>query len=301
MISYIIVLLAVLCFALQFAMTKVYEQCVKQTAVTSFVMLVIAGIVGAIIYLCVGGFKVNVSLISIALASIFAIIMIPYYIVSIKVLSLGSLAIYSMFMMLGGMLLPFVYGLLFLNESVSWGKIAGCVIMGVFIVLQGIAQNEAENRKIKNKQLFFILCLCIFVVNGLTGVIATVHQNHTDAVDEISFTVLTCVITVFGGLIALIVVWLFQKKSQNFTQLKNIIKVKPLILVSVIGAAMHTGNYLILKAASHIPATVQFPLISGGTIVFSALISVLCFKEKMSKKELFCVVGAFVSTVLFTF
>lgn len=301
MISYIIVLLAVLCFALQFAITKVYEQCVKQTAVTSFVMLVIAGIVGAIIYLCVGGFKVNVSLISIALASIFAIIMIPYYIVSIKVLSLGSLAIYSMFMMLGGMLLPFVYGLLFLNESVSWGKIAGCVIMSVFIVLQGIAQNEAENRKIKNKQLFFILCLCIFVVNGLTGVIATVHQNHTNAVDEISFTVLTCVITVFLGLIAFIVAWLFQKKSQNFTQLKNIIKVKPLILVSVIGAAMHTGNYLILKAASHIPATVQFPLISGGTIVFSALISVLCFKEKMSKKELFCVVGAFVSTVLFAF
>lgn len=47
MISYIIVLLEVLCFALQFAITKVYEQCVKQIAITSFVMLVIASIVVA--------------------------------------------------------------------------------------------------------------------------------------------------------------------------------------------------------------------------------------------------------------
>ena len=301
MIGYVIVLLAVLCFALQFAVTKIYEQSIQQTAATSFAMLVVAGVVGACMYLCVGGFKVNVSAISLILAAIFAIIMIPYYVVSIKVLSLGSLAIYSMFMMLGGMLLPFVYGLLFLNESISWGKIVGCVLMSVFIVLQGMAQNQAENTKIKNKRLFFILCLCIFVVNGLTGVVAAIHQNHKNAVDEVSFTVLSCGIIVILGLVVLTAVCLFGNKSQNFAQAKSVIKGKPLFSVLGIGAAMHTGNFLILKAASQIPASVQFPLISGGTIVFSAIISVLCFKEKLSKKEVFCVAGAFASTVLFAF
>ena len=301
MIGYIIVLLAVLCFALQFAVTKIYEQSIQQTAATSFAMLVVAGMVGAAMYLIVGGFEIKVSAISLVLATIFAIIMIPYYVVSIKVLSLGSLAIYSMFMMLGGMLLPFVYGLLFLNESISWGKIAGCVLMSVFIVLQGMAQNQAENAKIKNKRLFFVLCLCIFLVNGTTGVIAAIHQNHQNAVDEVSFTVLSCGIIVVLGLVALVVVCLFGNRSQNFTQAKSVIKGKPLVSVIGIGAAMHTGNYLILKAASEIPASVQFPLISGGTIVFSAIISVLCFKEKLSKKELFCVAGAFASTVLFAF
>jgi hypothetical protein len=34
--------------------------------------------------------------------------------IGIKVLSLGSLAVCSMFMMLGGMLVPFFYGIIFL-------------------------------------------------------------------------------------------------------------------------------------------------------------------------------------------
>ena len=53
----------------------------------------------------------------------------------IKVLSLGSLAVYSMFMMLGGMLVPFFYGAFFLNESISAAQIVGTVLLSLFIIL----------------------------------------------------------------------------------------------------------------------------------------------------------------------
>jgi multidrug transporter EmrE-like cation transporter len=46
---------------------------------------------------------------------------------------------------------------------------------------------------------------------------------------------------------------------------------------------------------------VQFPLVSGGVIVLSALVSLLFFKEKISKREWISVAGAFVSTFLFAF
>jgi uncharacterized membrane protein len=40
-----------------------------------------------------------------------------------------------MFMMLGGMLVPFFYGVLFLQEKLSVGKVIGTVLLTVFIVL----------------------------------------------------------------------------------------------------------------------------------------------------------------------
>ena len=78
-------------------------------------------------------------------------------------------------------------------------------------------------------------------------------------------------------------------------------KIKPLAVMSLIGAAAYTGNFLHLKAASTVPASVQFPLVSGGVIVISAFVSFLVFREKLSKKEWISIAGAFVSTVLFAF
>ena len=68
-----------------------------------------------------------------------------------------------------------------------------------------------------------------------------------------------------------------------------------------IGAAAYTGNFLHLKAAANVPASVQFPLVSGGVIVLSALVSAFFFREKISRREWIAVGGSFLSTVLFAF
>ena len=169
MTDYIFIIIAVLCFAAQFAFTKLYERAVRQTAVTALVMLFVTSLIGTVLYLLVGGFRVCFSAVSLFWAAFMAVIMIPYYMIGIKVLSLGSLAIYSMFMMLGGMLVPFFYGIIMLNESVSYGKIAGTVLLTVFIILQAIWQEPTDGEKRgdkKTKWLFFALCLLIFFING---------------------------------------------------------------------------------------------------------------------------------------
>ena len=75
----------------------------------------------------------------------------------------------------------------------------------------------------------------------------------------------------------------------------------PLIIMALIGAATYTGNFLHLKAASFVPASVQFPIVSGGVIVLSSLISAVIFREKVTKREWISVIGAFLSTFLFMF
>lgn len=303
--DYIFIILAVFCFAGQFAFTKLYEGAVRQTSITTLVMLAVAGIIGAVIYLFVGNFKVNFSAVSLFWAVCMAVIMIPYYMIGIKVLSLGSLAIYSMFMMLGGMLVPFFYGVVFLHEDLSLWQIIGTVTLTVFIILQAVWQQGSDEKQDegsdkKKKILFFVLSIVIFIINGITGVIAKAHQISVGAIDEASFTVISCALTALFSLI-LLVFFALRNRKEAVCQMKTMLKIKPIVVMTLIGAAAYTGNFLHLKAASAVPASVQFPLVSGGVIVISALVSFFIFREKLSWKEWISVAGAFVSTVLFAF
>lgn len=303
--DYILIILAVFCFAGQFAFTKLYESAVKQTAFTTLVMLTVTSIIGAVMYVFVGGFNVGFSAVSLFWAALMAVIMIPYYMIGIKVLSLGSLAIYSMFMMLGGMLIPFFYGVIFLHEELSLWQIIGTVALTACIILQAMFQRSAgenSNEKSDKKKeiLFFTLSILIFIINGMTGVIAKAHQLSEGAIDEADFTVISCALTALFSLI-LLVFFVLKDRKEAACQMKTMIKVKPFVIMALIGAAAYTGNFLHLKAANTVPASVQFPLVSGGVIVISALVSFFIFREKLSWKEWISVAGAFVSTVLFAF
>ena len=305
MTAYIIILLAVFCFAGQFAFTKLYESSVRQTNVTALVMLVFTSVIGTALYLVIGAFRVEFSAVSVFWAVLFALVMIPYYMIGIKVLSLGSLAVYGMFMMLGGMLVPFFYGVWFLKESLSIAQILGTVLLTLFIILQAISQSgpkesNGEKQSTKTKVTFFILCLIIFFLNGLTGVIAKAHQISESAVDEVSFTVISCALTAIFSLILLGFEFL-KDGGEKSKQVMTTFKLKPMWIMALIGATTYTGNFLHLIAANDVPASVQFPLVSGGVIVLSALVSFFIFREKLSRKEWISIAGAFVATVLFAF
>ena len=154
-----IILLAVVCFAMQFAFTKLYERAVPQNAVTSTVMLIETSLIGALLFLCAGGSRIELNPRSLVYAALFALVMIPYYMLGIKVLSLGSLAVYSTFMMLGGMLVPFFYGVWFLNEEISVAKIIGTALLSVFTIRRKIELGELQAKD------FPLLLHCDDIIN----------------------------------------------------------------------------------------------------------------------------------------
>ncbi len=306
--EYIVIMMAVCCFVAQFAFTKIFESSIQQTKTTSLVMLVVTSIIGAVLYWFIGLFQLQFSWFSLFWATMLAVIMIPYYMLGIRVLSLGSLAIYSMFMMLGGMLVPFFYGIIFLDEDITWGKILGGILLTLFIVLQAVWQQPAEienqgknEKKVKGNRLFFILCLLIFFINGMTGVIAKAHQIGVQAINETSFTVISCGLTAVFSVLILALQSFKGKGKEEAIQIKTTLQTKPLFAMLAIGATAYTGSFLHLKAAVKVPASIQFPLVSGGVIVLSALVSAFIFREKISKKEWISVVGAFFATFLFAF
>lgn len=296
--DYILLLLAVLCFAAQFVFTKLYEGAIRQSATTSLVMLAVTSTIGFLLFFAVSGFRIQFSPTSTLWALALAVVMIPYYMLGIKVLSLGSLAIYSMFMMLGGMLVPFFYGVLFLKEPVTPGKGLGTLLLTICIILQAVLPTAATGKQNKGKQgLFFLLCIVIFFINGFTGVIAKAHEISAAPVAEASFTSLSCGFTALLSLGML----LLPTKEAKGAAIQAALTKKPLLIMAALGTAAYTGSFLHLMAAETVPASVQFPLVSGGVIILSALVSAFLFKEKVTRQEWYCVGGAFLATFLFAF
>ncbi len=296
--DYIFLFIAVFGFVGQFLITKLYQRNIKETWVTSLVFYVIVSAVNALVCFFVGGCKLNFSGFSLLISLFMAIVMMLYQVISIKILSLGNMGIYSMFMMLGGMALPFLYGVVFLQEDLTETKIVGVILLSVFLILQVLGEKTQK----KTKLLFYALCFAVFFVNGMSSVLAKMHQINDNAVDSESFIVIYSLISVVFGVIPLIVLLCFKKDNQeNRELLKQSIKGKTL-LISISCAGVSTAaNYFHVLAAKTVPASVQFPIVSGGTIVFTAIAALLFFKEKQSKKGIVCIIGAFVATVLFMF
>jgi multidrug transporter EmrE-like cation transporter len=67
------------------------------------------------------------------------------------------------------------------------------------------------------------------------------------------------------------------------------------------GAAAISGiSYLLqLTGAKELPATVLYPMVTGGCIIFSALSGRIFFKEKLSTYQLVSIGLCFVGTLLF--
>ena len=299
MIYYLFILLAVLAFTAQFAFTKLFSAASREGGVGAFGMLLAVGLSGTVAALLASGGQIRISPASLLLAAAFALVMIPYHTLSAKALSLGDLSTYSVFMMLGGMLIPFLYGILWLSEGATVGKLCGCALLSVAIVWQGYLQGRGKGRAARGG-LYLILCLIIFVVNGLTGVIQQMHALRPDAVDEVSFILLSSAMTALFAAVGLLIALLRGGRAAR-EECKVFFTKKPILFAALLGIMMNTGNFLILLAAPHVGASIQFPLISGGTILTSALASRLIFRERGAAGELWPLLITLLSTILFAF
>lgn len=303
--DYIILVFAAVCFAVQFGFNKLYEDSIKQTTLTALVLPLIIGLVGVVQCFIISGFSIEITPISFILAIAMAVAFVPCYVLGIKVLSIGNLAIYSMFMMLGGMLVPFFYGVFFLGEEISLSCGIGSIFLAGFIIAQALIQNSAMAKKHcsskKDRVLFLVLCTAIFFLNGMTGVVAKMHETADKAISEANFTFLYSLVTAVMSLLLLVAALIFGERKRKCIEIKTAMTKKPLLSMVGLGVMTNTGNFLLLIAAERLPASVQFPFTSGGVILLSSLVSAFIFKEKLAAKEWLTVVGASLSTVLFLF
>lgn len=277
---YVMIIAAAVLTTLQYFFSMKYQKhCgISWTASLSFSIFTSAVI--AVYILAVNRFHLEWSWFSFRIAFIAGVLSIVYTYSSIRALSRVNLAVYSMFAMLGGMLLPTLFGIVYRKETFTWIN-----LLCVLLIVTALVLSVAGERNVKRGWGYYVL---VFVLEGNTGVLAILHQSNPEqCVDSQSY-----VVWVFlSALVTGIFLKLSSKKKVVIPDRKAILYVVAYAVVS------STGLLFSVIAIAHLPASAQYPLLAGGTMLVAFLISVLR-KEKFRVQNVVGIVLALISTFL---
>ena len=287
MYYYILICLSALFCSMDFSVNKLFQKANGASLKTSLAFNSLLGLFTVIIMFIVNGFKLEITLFSVIMSGLFTLFVMLYNIIGFKLLKVGSMAKYTLYLMIGGMVVPYIFGLFFLDEPFTIARLIAIILVTLGVIFSNI-------QKDKNKTKFWVLFLyvAVFLINGCTSVISKVHQINISfkTVEILDFVIL-------GGLFRFIVagIMFLLTKKEDTAEIQK--KSVGLIFIS---AVLYSISFLCqLISAAKLPATVLFPFMTGGTIVFSAICGKLFFKENFTKNSIIGIVLCFIGTLLF--
>ena len=303
-----------------FCLTKIYQnRCGSApSAVIPFTML--GGFASSVFFfvfsLVSGGEPFGFTLFSFAAALLTVICFGSYTFLGFRIMSKSGVSLYTMFLMLGGMILPYLFGMIFLSgdeeaSSILFpavlpaalklpSRIAGIILMTVSVVLTSTGNRKNE----KGSKKTLLACVAVFFLNGAVSIVSKIHQlpsNAEKAVDTGSFVMMTSLVKFCLFFVLFAVLLTVAKKRKSTAPAVTAPLCDPRAVIVAVCAAFFDGfsYFLQLTGASHLPATVLYPLVTGGSIVITAVCGRLFFKEKRSVAGTAGVVLCFVSTFFF--
>ena len=283
MIDYILVFSATILFALQFFFNQRFEQSRGSDLKSALEFTLYKSLVIVVIMLFISKFSIVVTPFSVALATVYAVACILMTYFSLKAFSIANLSVYSVFSMLGGMLLPFLLGVGFYDEKLTPFKIVCCILIVVSVLL-----NIKSGNGNKKAILYY---MAVFMLNGSVGVISKIHQSSEIAhTDSTGFMLLSSMASIIIS-----AVWLLIKYKKI-----PLVKGKALAFAGGYGIFNGFGNWFLLISLVNLPASVQYPLVTGGVMVFSTIISALR-KERLTKTDYIAAAISFGASVLMAF
>lgn len=281
-LEYLFLFLADVFLALNFAITKVYQTKNGISLRNSLVFNLLLGLFSALFFWVMQGFSFEFQLYSFLLSFAQSALAVIYTILGFRIMSKHHIAIYSVFLMTGGMVVPYLWGLLFLEEPFSWLR-----TVGVLVIIAAILLTNSSSKRLDPKQFF--LCVAVFFLNGFVSVISKVHQIYPEAVSTEAFGTMNSVTKVF---LCLLILPLIPKKAQHSSTFRGW---KSILLVAASAVAGSISFLFQLIGAKTLPATVLFPIVTGGSILLTALSGRIFFREKLTRPilagTLLCLLG----------
>ena len=280
---YLLLILAAFLFAVQFLFNQQYRRLKGEGLGATMTFSLYTSAISFVILFALGRFQLHITWFSLLIAVLYAAVCLLSSYAGLKAFGTANLSVYSIFMMLGGMLLPFAYGILFANEALSFAK-----ALSILLICAAVGCSFEKGAEGKNAYRFYA---AIFILNGLVGVLSKIHLSIPAlAVDSYSFMA-----TIQLALLAMCLLYCLMTRQ-------GIPKPSGKLYLCLSGYAICNGigNLFCQIALTSLPASVQYPIITGGVMVFSTLIS-LARREPIGGKTYLAAALACLSTILILF
>ena len=158
---YLILIFAAFLFAVQFLFNQQYRQLKGEGMDATLTFSLHTSAISFVILLVLGGFRLHITWFSLVIAVLYAAVCLLSSYAGLKAFGTANLSVYSIFMMLGGMLLPFAYGILFANETFTFAK-----AMSILLICTAVGCSFEKGTGGKNAYRFyaaiFVLVLSLF-------------------------------------------------------------------------------------------------------------------------------------------
>ena len=284
-VYYIWILLSVVMFGGSFALNDIYRKQRGSGLKISMEAACIGALAGCAALLVSGGFALACTPFTLLMATCAALDAIAFTFCSFRALDYVNLSLFSLFAMLGGMALPFLQGILFYGEGFTIAK--GVSVLFICIAL--ICTVERGSRK--KGTVYYI---GVFLLNGTAGVLSKLFTESDlpkTSVTEYSVWVAIVSIVLSGG--AWIALALLERHRGRAEAVTGKVRLRSCGVCALNGVVNKLANLLLVFALVHVDASVQYPMVTGGTMIVSTVLS--CFgSRKPSKREILSVALAFV-------
>lgn len=278
---YLLILLSVVMFGGGFALQDAYRKKRGSGLIISMEAACIGALAGLAVLLAINGFAFSCTPFTLLMATLAALNSMAFTFCAFRALDHINLSLFSLFAMLGGMVLPFLQGIFFYGEGFTLAKV-------VCVVLIGAALACTVERGEKKKGVIFYVG--IFLLNGMSGVLSkTFTASDLPKTDAATYSMWIAVATaVLSGIVWLVLARRKKNGSGAFSTEERKTRWQSYGIGAANGAVNKVANFLLVLALSHVDASVQYPMVTGGTMIVSTVLS--CFGEtKPSKREILSV------------
>ncbi len=300
--DFIYLLIACAFFALQFIFQKLFE---KRTVGGLSVCLwnqIVCCIVGAAFLLIKAGGSLLFTAVTVP-ALIYALLYsasgMICSVATISAMGCGQVGAVGTYCLAGGMIVPFLYGILALDEEAGLFKWLGMLVLCASLIpsVMGSSGSGSSGGKSgeKSSVRFVVYSVIVFLTNGLVSVFSKMHQISPAAMSEDGFMLLSAGIRLAAGLAIILALASFRRMRGEREAYRNafwnIARVPMtgtlfILLFAVAGtySVCNTlGNLFSLRCMVTMDASIQFPILSAVVIVLTALFGRIFFGEKITK------------------
>lgn len=288
-IYYSLILLSVAMFGGGFAFQDLYRKKRGSSLRISMEAACIGSVAGIIVLLAIDGFTFEYTWFTLLMAFLTALNGMAFTFCSFRALDYINLSLFSLFSMLGGMVLPFFQGILFYDEEFTLAK-SVCVVFIIAALLCTL-----EKREKKKGTVYYA---GIFVLNGMAGVISKIFTTSTlPKASAAGYSVWSAAVTILLSAIAWLVLLQREKRkaladSVEREKIEKKVRWQSYGIGALYGAINKVANFLLVLALVHVDASVQYPMVTGGTMIVSTALSFFGDK-KPNKREMLGVFLAF--------
>ena len=209
------------------------------------------------------------------------------YVCTIYAIQYGPLSLTSLLISCS-VVIPLLYGVVFLNEPVTLFLIAGIVFLFSGITLVSEPWNK-EAVQISPKWVVYISAT--FLSNGICMILQKNFQLKYQGAHSNTFMVYSLAIT----FLTLCVFVLVRERKRFFKTIGS----KNIIWPIFCGTGNGVANQLTMMVATALPASFLYPVQAAGGIILTAAVSILLYKEKLSFAQKIGFVMGIVAVIAF--